>query len=115
MLLTFRAVPFLPFRLSWHAEIAEFVWNDHFCDLQSRGPFRYWKHCHRVQPHLGPSGEAGSLVSDHVTYEFRGGRLGDLANRVGGRWQIGSIFRYRHRRTRELLPRFVDGLSPPRQ
>src|ERR1700712_3016898 len=33
ILLSFRPVPFSPIRLKWDAEIDEFAWNDHFCDL----------------------------------------------------------------------------------
>ncbi|MFT4115041.1 MAG: cyclase, partial [Silvibacterium sp.] len=41
--ISFRPLPFSPVRLPWEATIAEFVWNDHFCDVQERGPFASWR------------------------------------------------------------------------
>ena len=38
--ISFRPVPLLPVRLGWDAYIAEFRWNDSFCDEQRRGPFQ---------------------------------------------------------------------------
>jgi len=118
--LSFRAFPLSPVRIPWDAEISDFVWNDHFCDIQHRGPFKYWKHCHHItaqtrpapagaQPAPGtPSAAAapptsGSLLTDHVHYELPLGPFGDLANTLLMRRQLRSTFRYRHRRTAELL------------
>ncbi len=111
MVLSFRAVPLLPVRLRWLARIPEFQWNDHFCDEQLAGPFRYWRHCHSVRSETRNNVE-GTVVRDHVDYELPGGRLGDLANMLGGRLQIRFIFRYRHRQTAKLLPEFAEKLNP---
>ncbi len=101
--ITFQAIPFLPIRLPWDAEITEFVWNDHFCDIQlARGPFAYWRHCHRLEV-LNRSGIPGTLVRDQVEYELRLGVLGELANKLFVGRQIYEIFVYRQRRTTELL------------
>lgn len=105
--LSFRAFPFSPVRIPWHAEISEFAWNDHFCDIQRSGPFKYWKHCHHIVPESrapqpGAVPVPGSLLQDHVDYELPLGALGDLGN-IFARQQLGSTFRYRHRRTAELL------------
>ena len=112
MVLTFRALPLFPLRLRWHALIPEFRWNDHFCDLQTSGPFAYWRHCHTVQEERR-DGQAGTVVHDRVEYEFPGGPLGDAANLMGGRAQIASIFRFRHRETSRLLPSYLEGLDRP--
>lgn len=107
--LSFRAFPLSPIRIPWEAEISEFVWNDHFCDTQLRGPFKYWKHCHHIRPESrdlkpGAPPTPGTLLTDHVDYELPLGLLGDLGNLVLVRRQLQSTFRYRHRRTAELLP-----------
>ena len=47
--LSFRPTPLAPIRVSWVALIEDFHWNERFCDRQLEGPFRYWRHCHRVQ------------------------------------------------------------------
>ena len=107
--LSFRAFPLSPVRIPWEAEISEFVWNDHFCDTQLRGPFKYWKHCHHIRPEFrtaspGADPRPGCLLTDHVTYELPLGPLGDLANLLFARFQLKSTFDYRHRRTAALLP-----------
>ncbi len=102
MTISFRAFPFSPIRIPWDAEITEFAWNDHFCDTQHRGPFKYWLHCHRLTPETRDA-QPGTLLTDHLTYEFPFGPLGKVANILGGRAQIASIFRYRHRMTAGLL------------
>lgn len=109
MVLSFQALPLIPLRLRWHALIPEFAWNDHFCDEQPSGPFAYWRHCHSVRVE-SRDGAEGTMVHDHVEYAFPGGPLGRVANALGGRAQIGSIFRYRHRQTALLMPGFAQEL-----
>ena len=106
MIIRFRAIPKFPLRLNWHARITEFAWNDHFCDVQDRGPFAYWKHCHHITAE-SRDGVAGSLLKDDLEYAFPGGPLGDLANALGGGAQIRSIFAYRQQQTEKLLPKFL--------
>lgn len=104
--LSFRPIPFLPVRLKWQAEIDSFVWNQHFSDIQLRGPFAHWHHTHTLTPEMRirESGDAtpGTLLQDEVQYRLPFGRLGDLALPLIAR-QLRSTFEYRHRRTRELL------------
>ncbi len=105
MTISFRAFPMSPIRVPWDAEITEFCWNDHFCDVQHRGPFRFWRHCHRVgaEARVVEGREtAGTLLHDHVEFEPPMGVLGQLGMPVV-RMQLGSMFRYRHGRTAELL------------
>ena len=100
--LSFRPVPFSPIRLSWDAEIDQFAWNDHFCDLQLRGPFHFWHHCHRVSPETR-NGVPGTLLTDDLHYEMPLGLLGTFANWLAISGQIRATFAFRHRRTEELL------------
>jgi ligand-binding SRPBCC domain-containing protein len=102
MTISFRPFPFCPVRLPWEAEITEFAWNDHFCDIQHRGPFAYWKHCHRLSS-VEKDGKAGTRVHDHVEYEMHLGLLGELANKLVVPGQFKGIFDYRHKRTEELM------------
>ena len=96
--ITIRPVPFSPIRVPWVALIEDFRWLQGFCDVQLSGPFRYWRHCHTVQPH----GD-GTLLHDAVTYELPLGPLGALADKLFVRRQLAAAFRFRHRRTLELL------------
>ncbi len=100
--ITFRAIPFLPIRLTWLALISEFAWNDHFCDEQTHGPLAYWKHCHHISSETR-NGIVGSLVTDKVTYALPFGPLGDLANAFAIRFQMKATFAYRQRRLLQLL------------
>ena len=100
--LTFRPVPLSPFRLAWDAEISEFVWNDHFCDIQlQRGPFAAWRHCHRLRPELRAN-ILGTLLHDEVHFTPPFGSLGTLASPFII-LQLRYMFAYRHKQTARLL------------
>jgi ligand-binding SRPBCC domain-containing protein len=96
--LTVRPVPLLPLRLPWVAVIEDFRWLEGFCDVQERGPFSYWRHCHTLT-----ATATGTHLTDAVEYELPFGPLGRLANALIVRHQIAATFGYRHRRALELL------------
>ncbi len=98
--ISFQAIPWIPVRLDWDAYIAEFHWNDFFCDEQRRGPFKYFRHCHRILDDA-----EGSMVSDLIEYELPLGVLGDLANGLVMKRQIRALFRHRQKMLPELLAR----------
>jgi ligand-binding SRPBCC domain-containing protein len=102
MTISFRPFPYSPFRVPWEAEISEFAWNDHFCDIQLRGPFAYWRHCHRLRAETRAD-QLGTLLRDELEYEMHFGTLGELAHSIAVRSQIKKIFTFRHKRTEELL------------
>ena len=106
LLISFRPVPFSPVRMHWDARIAEFAWDDHFCDEQVTGPFGYWRHCHRVREE-SRGGVRGTSVTDAVAYAFPFGVLGDAAYGLGGALQVRALFRYRQRQLLKLLPAWV--------
>jgi ligand-binding SRPBCC domain-containing protein len=102
ILLSFRPVPLSPIRLRWLALIDEYTADHHFCDLQVTGPFRYWRHCHLVNPEM--HGEvAGTRVTDVVDYQWPGGSASSAIDLLGGRLQIRQLFHYRQRRLLRLL------------
>jgi ligand-binding SRPBCC domain-containing protein len=101
--LSLRPFPLSPVRIRWVAMIEDFKWLQGFCDLQVRGPFSYWRHCHEVRSATSAAGEPGTLLRDIVDYELPLGPLGRAANAMFVRRQIASTFRFRHRRTLELL------------
>jgi ligand-binding SRPBCC domain-containing protein len=104
--LSFKPLPYAPLRISWEAEITEFVWNDHFCDHQLRGPFTYWHHCHSLRS-VTRTNTSGTLLRDEVEYELPLGKIGNLANHFFVTAQLRSTFAYRHQRTKELLPLYT--------
>lgn len=108
MTISFKPFPFSPIRVPWDAEITDFAWNDHFCDVQHRGPFAYWKHCHSVrsESRTNERGELieGTLLRDQLEYEMHLGSLGEFAHKLFVRRQIGKIFEFRQKKTALLLP-----------
>ena len=100
--ISFRPVPFVPFRLGWDAYIAEFHWNDSFCDEQKKGPFRYFRHCHSIREE-DRGAVQGSVVRDAVAYELPMGVLGDLANKLAVSSQMQMLFRHRQKMLTKLL------------
>ena len=98
-----RPFPLSPLRVPWEALIEDFRWNEGFCDVQVRGPFAYWRHCHSVVEKAAEDGRPGVIVSDDVTYEPPFGRAGELANKLVIERGMRSMFRYRQKRTEELL------------
>ncbi len=96
--LTIRPVPYSPIRLPWVAVIEDFRWLEGFCDVQLRGPFKYWRHCHTIT-----ATTTGTKLVDAVEYEPPFGPLGSLANTLFIHRQLEATFAYRHRRTLELL------------
>lgn len=107
--ISFRPFLFSPVRLRWEAEITDFAWNQHFSDLQRKGPFAYWLHRHSVQPSAsnGPSGMGihGTRVRDEITYQLPLGSLGNIVNRLFVKDQLRRTFAFRQARTIELLSR----------
>jgi ligand-binding SRPBCC domain-containing protein len=101
--ISFRPIPFVPVRLEWDAYITEFHWNKFFCDEQRRGPFHYFRHCHRVRQEKN-----GTIVSDDVEYELPLGKLGDLANSLAMKRQIRELFNYRQK----MLPKLLANVDP---
>jgi ligand-binding SRPBCC domain-containing protein len=96
--LSLRPFPLSPLRLPWIAVIEDFRWLEGFCDVQQRGPFQYWRHCHSVH-----ADGASTVLCDEVEYQVPFGPLGSLAHTLILRRQIESTFHYRQQRTLELL------------
>ena len=68
-----------------------------FRDRMVDGPFASWNHTHAFY-----AGDGDTIVRDRVEYELPGGAPGRVVARamVLG---MAPAFRYRHRKTRELL------------
>ena len=97
-----RVVPFLPIRAPWVARIVEFAWNDHFVDIQEKGPFQNWHHRHQFAAEVR-NGISGTLVSDIVDYEIGFGPLGALAQKLFVASQMQRTFVHRQKILESLL------------
>ncbi|HEY0794244.1 MAG TPA: SRPBCC family protein [Acidisarcina sp.] len=99
---SFRPFPLSPIRLRWEAYIAEFCWNDHFCDEQIKGPFRYWRHCHRVSTQRRGD-TPGVVVRDEVAYELPFDALSNQIESIFVAPQIRAMFKFRQARLEQQL------------
>jgi len=101
--ISFRPFPYSPVRVAWEAAISQFVWNEQFCDTELRGPFHFWHHCHKVAPVVNSqTQQAGTLLRDEMEFELPLEPLSRITLPVV-RAQMGAMFRFRQRRTEELL------------
>ena len=103
MVISFRPVPGVPFRIGWIARISEFEWNDHFCDEQLKGPFASWHHCHRIVAETR-DGVEGTRISDELEYTPPMGPLGMVANALFLKQQMKATFDYRQKQLAQILP-----------
>jgi ligand-binding SRPBCC domain-containing protein len=110
--LSFRPFALCPVRVRWQAEIADFAWNERFCDRQLRGPFTWWNHCHHVR-RIDAIEIDVTLVTDVVEYDVPFGLLGRLAHRLFLRRQIEKTFLYRQNQLAKIFPRKAPSASVP--
>jgi len=73
-----------------------------FRDEMVDGPFRRWEHTHRFFGNRGEGDAPETVVDDEVAFELPFGRIGEALGPAG---VVGfePMFRYRHRRLRELI------------
>lgn len=74
----------------WRTVIEAFEPERRFVDVQTKGPYRFWRH-----EHTFTDAPEGTLVGDRVEYELPFGPLGDLVRALFVRRQLDSIFDYR--------------------
>ncbi|HEY8439029.1 MAG TPA: NAD(P)H-binding protein [Candidatus Limnocylindrales bacterium] len=86
----YRIRPLLGIPVTWRTRITEYDPPRGFRDVQVRGPYHRWEHRHAFE-----SVEGGTLVRDEIEYEVPLGPLGDLANALLVRSELGRIFRHR--------------------
>jgi len=82
-----------PFRKRWTLEHSDYVENRQFCNEQVAGPFRFWKHSHR----LVPEGPHSCYLEDHIEYGMPLGFPGDALGGWAVRKALDRLFGYRHR------------------
>lgn len=96
------SVPVLgPIRQRWIVRHEGFEAGRRFVDVMERGPFRSWRHEHRVEP----IDERSSRLVDAIEYELPLGRLGQLCGGWLVRRRLDRMFAWRHRVTREAFER----------
>jgi ligand-binding SRPBCC domain-containing protein len=87
-----------PLGVTWDGVIAEYVDQKYFRDVQTQGPFGAWSHTHSFTAEA-----AGTRVDDRVEYEPPLGLIGKLIDPFVVRPALAYLFKYREKKTRELL------------
>lgn len=88
-----------PFSLRWDLEHRDYNYGSSFTDQQVRGPFRYWRHVHRMIP----DGPRSCVLEDSIEYELPLGLLGRLFGRPFVQRKLKRLFKYRHDVTRQAF------------
>lgn len=87
-----------PFGVTWDGTIAEYVDQQYFRDVQDSGPFGAWSHTHSFVAEAD-----GTRVIDRVEYQPPLGFIGKLIDPIVVRPALDYMFKYREKKTRELL------------
>jgi len=90
-----------PFSLRWDLEHRDYQHGRSFTDQQVAGPFRYWKHVHRMIP----QGPQASVLEDTIEYELPFGAIGWLVGRPFVQRKLTRLFAFRHEVTRQAFER----------
>jgi ligand-binding SRPBCC domain-containing protein len=77
-------------KFQWRTLIESFDPESGFVDVQTKGPYRSWRHAHDFSDAPG-----GTLVRDRIEYEVPFGPLGEIARRLFIARQIRRIFDFR--------------------
>jgi ligand-binding SRPBCC domain-containing protein len=102
LLASYRALPFLPFRIRSEARIVGFVMNSFFEDVQRAGPFRRWRPLHEFVSDVR-DGVGGTLVRDRIEYGIGFEPAGRLINALFIAPQMRRTFAYRQQAAERLL------------
>ncbi len=105
-----------PLPVRWVAVHGDYDPPNCFEDFQQSGPFAHWHHRHLfVEDPASGSTRPAATLTDQIEYRVRFGHLGQaLAGPLVHR-QLESMFRYRHRVTRDDLLMFDRNPLPPQR
>jgi len=85
-------------RWNWLTEIKHIREGHSFVDEQRAGPYKFWYHYHKIQPH-----KAGTQIIDRVTYQMPFWLAGDIVNGLIVKNQLKTTFDYREYTFQQLL------------
>ncbi|MCU1219864.1 MAG: cyclase/dehydrase [Candidatus Angelobacter sp.] len=84
--------------LRWTSEIMVWEPPHRFVDLQRQGPYKLWRHEHRLEARNG-----GTLISDTISLGLPFGILGQIAYRLKVRSDVDEIFAFRKKKVATLF------------
>jgi hypothetical protein len=88
-----------PVSQRWELQHQDYHHGRSFTDVQRSGPFRYWKHVHRMIP----QGPDACVLDDTIEYELPFGALGWFFGRRIAERKLTRLFAYRHDVTRRAF------------
>ena len=93
-----------PLKTEWKAVHQGYAENRKFCDVQVKGPFKYWKHTHAFRS----VSEDVTELTDAIEYELPMGVLGRLFAEGMVKKKLSRMFVYRHSITQNDLCHFMQ-------
>jgi ligand-binding SRPBCC domain-containing protein len=85
--------------LRWQSRIESVDPPHEFLDIQTKGPYSYWHHCHTFEE----AGSGATLIRDRVDYGLPLGPLGSIAYHLFVERSLRDIFDFRERKLAELV------------
>ena len=80
----------------WVCQHQDIIPGKQFCDVQIRGPFGYWKHCHRVEEIDATHCQLNDTIEYSLPFGLVGSTLGELLGGWYIRQKLDRMFAYRH-------------------
>ncbi len=81
-----------PVWIRWKARHFDYMAGKQFCDVQVKGPMRYWKHLHSFRSW----NESRMTLRESIQYVLPFGKLGDFFGYNKVRQRLNRLFTYRH-------------------
>ncbi len=91
-IIEYTASPLLGIPIKWVSQISDVINEKQFVDLQTKGPYKYWRHLHTFTEING-----GVQVDDQIEYSLSPEVLSPLLNRILVQRKLNSIFDYRRK------------------
>lgn len=86
--LSFNLLPFVT--IHWHLVIEDLVENELIVDLQTKGPFKFWRHKH----HFKKLFDGTVVITDEIEYDA--GLLGKIFDPII-KWRLKQMFKFRYK------------------
>ena len=99
MKIQYKLKPLFGIPVRWESLITEVNAPYTFTDLQTKGPYVFWKHVHHFIEK-----EGGVLIVDEVSYKLPMSIIGKIMHSLIVRKKIEKIFEYRRSVLNKLFP-----------
>lgn len=84
----FDILPFIP--IEWNLVVEDLIENELIVDVQTKGPFKYWRHQH----HFKQLFDGTVVITDEIVYDA--GLLGKVFAPLI-KWRLNKMFKFRYK------------------